>query len=137
MNNSMAEANVSIIDELKKFLREIVNNPIKKAQYSSSSAAFTRNRVLKMDDIIMLIMNALKRSLNIELQSYFEHFGAGKSCSKQAFCEQRVKLKPEFFHAWNQLPVSSFYKHYGDSVKRYRRPFSTNMLSRRVGCANR
>ncbi|MDR2691161.1 MAG: IS4 family transposase [Dysgonamonadaceae bacterium] len=116
----MAETNVRIIDELKKFIRAIVNNPIEKAQYCNSSKAFTRDRILTMENTIMLIMNALKRSLNIELQSYFDHFGENKSCSKQAFCEQRVKLKPEFFHAWNQVLVSSFYKHYGDTVKTWK-----------------
>ncbi|MDR1339382.1 MAG: hypothetical protein LBK58_04945, partial [Prevotellaceae bacterium] len=65
-------------------------------------------------------MNTLKWSLNIELQSSFEHFGGGISCSKQAFCEQRAKLKPEFFHAWNKLSISSFYKHYGNNVKKWK-----------------
>jgi hypothetical protein len=97
-----------------------VNNPIEKVQYCSSPTAFTRNRVLTMKNTIMLVMNALKRSLNIELQNYFEHIGTGISCSKQAFCEQRAKLKPEFFHAWNQVLVSSFYKHYGDHVKKWK-----------------
>jgi hypothetical protein len=114
------KTNVSIINEFKKFLREIVNNPIEKIQYCSSQRAFTRNRVLTMRNTIMLVMNALKRSLNIELQNYFERFGARISCSKQAFCEQRAKLKPEFSHAWNQVLVSSFYKHCGDRIKKWR-----------------
>jgi hypothetical protein len=120
MNTSIAETNVIIIDEMKKFLRETVNSPLEKAQYCYSPGAFTRNRVLTVDNIIMLIMNALKRSLNIELRDYFEHFGKGMSCSKQAFCEQRVKLKPEFFHSWNRVLISNFYKHYGDRVKKWK-----------------
>jgi hypothetical protein len=95
-------------------------DPLEKQQYCYSVKAFTRNRLLSMENTVMLIMNALKRSLNIELQNYFERFAGGRSCSKQAFCEQRVKLKSGFFHDWNQVLISNFYKHYGDKVKTWK-----------------
>ena len=68
----------------------------------------------------MLIINGLKRSLQIELQNFFENCFQGLSCSKQAFCDQRVKLKPDFFHALNQVPVSNFYRFYQGQDKRWK-----------------
>jgi hypothetical protein len=66
----------------------------------------------------MLLLNTLKRSLNIELQDFFEYIRE-QGCSKQAFSSQRRKLSPSFFHDWNQVLVDSFYHHYGEQVKRW------------------
>jgi hypothetical protein len=120
MNNPITDANVGIIQELKKFLNEISNENVQRARYVESAKSFTRRRQLPFKRIVMLILNGLKRSLQVELQSFFERFSPGQSCSKQAFCNQRIKLKPSFFHAWNQVLVSGFYHYYGDKVKQWK-----------------
>ena len=120
MSTPMTAANVAIINDMKKVLEEVSVNREARIKYCYTPTAFTRNRILSFDRIVTLLLNGLKQSLQIELQNFFDHCVPGQSCSKQAFCEQRAKLKPEFFHDWNQVLVSSFYRHYEEKAKRWK-----------------
>ncbi|GHU61847.1 hypothetical protein FACS1894123_01840 [Bacteroidia bacterium] len=40
-----------------------------------------------------------------------------ETCTKQVFSVQREKLKPLFFHDWNQVLIKSFYAHYQENVE--------------------
>jgi hypothetical protein len=120
MSNPMAEANVSIIDELKKFIDTVEMESSLKSQYCISTKAFTRKRILTLRNTAMLIINGLKRSLSVEVRHFFERFSPENTCTKQAFCEQRAKLKPAFFHDCNNVLTSGFYRHYGEHVKRWK-----------------
>ena len=117
MSNPMTEANVEIINEIKKFIDSVSSEKSLKEYYCYSTTSFIRKRVLTLKFTVMLIINGLKRSLQIELQDFFEYCTEGLSCSKQAFCDQRVKLKPEFFHDLNQVLVTNFYQSYQDHVR--------------------
>ena len=92
-----ADANVEIINELKKILENITQNASARKAYTFSANAFQRKRVLTFSCVVLLIVHALKRTLSIELATFFTRLSTGKSCSKQAFCEQRAKLSPVFF----------------------------------------
>jgi hypothetical protein len=119
--NPMAEANVVIIDTLKKFMSEATSVPSVKARYCNfADKDFTRNRVLTFSTLVFLLLNTVKRSLSIELQHFFECFSNGLTCSKQAFSAQHSKLNPVFFHDWNQVLVDQFYQQYGDRVKTWK-----------------
>ena len=120
INNMNVVANVEIISELKRFLEEISSSAYRMQQYKFSAKDFTRKRILTFTLLSMLILNALKRSLSVELQDFFANFTQGKECTKQAFCEHRVKLKPEFFHEWNDVLAKNFYHYYGDRVKKWK-----------------
>ena len=120
MSNPMAEANVAIINELKKFLNTVSMEASQRSSYSFAVKDFTRKRVLTFSNVVMLITSALKRTLSIELQGFFACFSSGQTCSKQAFSAQRGKLKPAFFHDWNQVLVRNFYRRYGDMVKTWK-----------------
>ncbi|KAA6317719.1 hypothetical protein EZS27_032170 [termite gut metagenome] len=121
MSTPQVKANVLIIDELNRFIHESVHiTSIREKYCISARKDFTRNRVLTFKVLAILLVRALKRSLSIEIQTFFEHFSQGISCSKQAFCAQGSKLKPIFFHDWNQVLVKSFYQHYGDQAKRWK-----------------
>jgi len=112
MAHSMAESNVKIIIELKKFLEDISKDSLKRAQYVVSFQDFSRNRLLNFETIVLILINALKRSLNVELMFFFEYFSGNVICTKQAFSKQRRKLKALFFHDWNQVLTTNFYTHY-------------------------
>ena len=105
---SILNINAGIINELKKFIEEVSTQASLRVHYCYAKNAFIRERILTLTCTVMLIINGLKRSLQVELQHYFEYFSQGLSCSKQAFCEQRVKWKPAFFHDLNQVLVSGF-----------------------------
>ena len=116
----MADSNVAIITELKTFLEQTAGSASERSCYVSSPQDFQRRRVLTFERLAVLIMSSLKRTLNLELLQFFEHFPSVLSCTKQAFCEQRVKLRPSFFYDWNQVLVQSFYQHYGSKVKTWK-----------------
>jgi hypothetical protein len=70
--------------------------------------------------IIGMLINLPKRSLSIELQSFFESLEQPDSCcTKGAFSLQRPKLKPIFFKVWNDFLIKEFYNFYGNDVKRW------------------
>jgi hypothetical protein len=90
------------------------------ALFTTSPSDFSRNRKLPLTKIIGMLINLPKRSLNIELQSFFESLEQpGFCCTKGAFSLQRPKLKPIFFKVWNDFLVLEFYNFYGNDVKRW------------------
>lgn len=107
----MSGSNVNIINELKKFLEDISKDFIKREKYVFSPQYFSRNRILNFQTLVLLLINVLKRSLSVELMSFFEFFTVN-TCTKQAFSRQRRKLKALFFHDWNRVLTDSFYCHY-------------------------
>ncbi len=111
MEKSMTASNVQIINDLKKFLEEISQDSRKRLKYVISAQDFSRKRLLTFQLLVLLLLNALKRSLSIELMSFFDYFSSHTPCSKQAFSKQRRKLKAEFFNDWNQELITSFYSH--------------------------
>lgn len=116
----MVDANVKIIAELRQFFDSVIMNPLVRNYFTSSPSDFIRTRKLPLQKIVGLLINLPKRSLSIELQSFFDSIGASDlSCTKGAFSLQRTKLNPIFFTYWNQLLVQLFYHYYGNHVKRW------------------
>lgn len=117
----MVEANVKIMEDLQHYLSICCEDAVIRSRFTTGAGAFSRTRKLPMQRVALLILNFLKRSLNVEIKDFFERAlnDTGISCSKGAFCLQRLKLKPSFFFVWNQLLVSGFYEHYGAAVKRW------------------
>lgn len=117
----MVEANLKIIAELKDFLDKFSENQELRKSVTSKESDFSRNRKLPFKRLVSMIINMPKRSLNVELQEFFDHIEKGSyGCTKGAFCSQRRKLNPSFFQMWNQCLVDNFYQQYGDQVKRWR-----------------
>jgi hypothetical protein len=94
----MVNANVKIIEELKAYLNSILEEPEIRNLFTCAASDFSRNRKLPMDKLIGIIINLPKRSLSVEIQSFFNSLNQSESvCTKGAFCLQRIKLKPIFF----------------------------------------
>jgi hypothetical protein len=115
----MVSANVKILQDLRCFLQLCSRQPQLRDHYSVEQKDFSRRRKLPFEKLATLIVNCLKRSLQVELREFFEMQGQ-LPCSKAAFCQQRQKLSPHFFYHWNQLLVQSFYHHYASAVQRWR-----------------
>jgi hypothetical protein len=116
----MVQANVKIIQVLQSFLNDVVEDPTIRSLFSKKASDFSRNRKLPLIKIIGMLINLPKRSLSIELQSFFESLGQpGLGCTKGAFSLQRTKLKPIFFRIWNDFLIKSFYTFYDNNVKRW------------------
>jgi hypothetical protein len=115
----MDSANLRIITDLKKFLMQISSHTELRRRFAISETAFTRRRSLPFSTLVLMILNLPKRSLSIELHSFFSHIQQ-KHCGKSAFCMQRTKLLPLFFQRWNNVLTNRFYHHYNDHLKRWK-----------------
>jgi len=118
----MVEANVKIMEDLQSYLNVCCEESEIRNKFTAKASDFSRTRKLPMQRVALLVLNFLKRSLNVEIKEFFEKaLCEGKvSCSKGAFCLQRLKLKPSFFFLWNQILTGSFYEHYENEVKRWK-----------------
>lgn len=117
----MISINIKIIEELKEFLYKVKDDDKWRILFTNSEKAFTKNRKLPLEKLVLLIINILKKSLSVELHEFFDIIGQGKLvCSKAAFCLQRVKLKYDFFCWWNVQLVNSFYHYHKENLKRWR-----------------
>lgn len=116
----MVDANVKIIEELKSFLNAVIEVPEIRELFTTNPSDFIRDRKLPLKKIIGMLINLPKRSLSIELQSFFEALEQESlCCTKGAFSLQRTKLKPILFKVWNDFLVKSFYRFYGNNAKRW------------------
>lgn len=116
----MVNANVEIIKVLQSFLKIVVEFPEVRTLFTTKSSDFSRTRKLPLEKIAGMLINLPKRSLSIELNSFFECLDESDfGCTKGAFSLQRTKLKPLFFKIWNDFLIESFYFFYGKAVKRW------------------
>jgi len=80
--------------------------------------AFTRKRKMLFCDILWFIMSCSNKSLQTELDDYFEKKGV-ETVSRQAFSKSREKIKHEAFIDLNDLLVQKFEKEDGE-ISTYR-----------------
>jgi len=59
MSTPMTDANVEIMNELKKFIDSIAMERDKRASYCYSPTSFVRGRILTLQCTVMLIINGL------------------------------------------------------------------------------
>jgi len=116
----MFESNIKIISELKSFLSYIATNRDLLNYFCYSDRDFIRTRKLPFERLALLITKLCKKTLSIELETFFQELGTSMSCSVSAFTQQRVKLNPLFFHCWNLILCQGYYLHYGRNVKRWK-----------------
>ena len=116
----MLDANLRIIRELKLFLQFIVDDSDLLSILSTSPGAFTRRRKLPFERLVLLIARLCKKTLSVELSSFFAEFNLSMDCSVSAFCQQRRKLNPAFFKVWNMHLCQAYYA-YTENIKRWSR----------------
>ncbi|MFH1787689.1 MAG: IS4 family transposase [archaeon] len=71
---------------------------------------FTRKRKMPFTSLIIFMMNAVKQTLQKELTNFMEIiYNKRENITKSAFCQSRMKLKPEAFVELNDVLVHEFY----------------------------
>jgi len=116
----MTRANLKIIEELKEFISLVSQSPVMLKNFTTSEYAFTRNRKLPFNRLVLLIVSLCKKTLSIEIEKFFEEMNLSTTCSVSAFCQQRMKLDSIFYEVWNKLLCASYYHYYGSEVKRWK-----------------
>ena len=115
----MVSANIEIINDLNEFFQKTMSDKETKMRYVNKATDFTRKRSLSFSNMVALHINLLKKSLSVELESFFSHIGSAP-VTKSAFCQQRKKLNPVFFQDWNDTLVSSYYRNCQGQERRWR-----------------
>lgn len=111
----MSDVNVKIISELIEFLRICITNADVQDCFRASKRCFTRNRKLTFVRLVLFICKLGKRTLSVELDSFFgTDLSLDHTCTVSAFSQQRKKLSPEVFRIWNEVLYRSFY-HYANA----------------------
>lgn len=109
----MVNANVSILEEFSSIIRIVSADSDLRKGFISKPEFFCRDRKLRFDTVSFIVLNLLKKSLNVELLSFFEKFEYNnvKPCSKSAFCQQRQKIKSSWFSFLLEYLSSIYYAH--------------------------
>lgn len=116
----MVTSNLRIISGLKLFLESVSNKKEIRQLYTESPTDFSRHRQLTLSHTAGMIINMPKRSLSVELHDFFKEVLQESSCTKSAFSQQRSKLKPAFFQAWNNELLRLFYTSYANELQCWR-----------------
>lgn len=115
----MLATNLRIIADLKQFLFSISSNKSHLQQFSLQPKAFKRRRVLTFERMAVFMVQLCKKTLKVELDEFFDSINTA-TCTKAAFCIQRLNFDPAFFYCWNMVLCESFYNHFRSGVKRWR-----------------
>ena len=103
------EKNHSIFNKVENFIFA----PATKERYKIRQNAFTRNRKFPFELLILSLINMPKRTMSIELQSFFNYLrrGVGRivSITTSAFTQSRQKLSPDVFVGINGVVLDEYY----------------------------
>jgi hypothetical protein len=114
------DANIQIITDLKNFIGRCSSEADLRDLFTFSSTDFTRQRKLGFERLVLLLLNFFRKSYAVELAEFYNWISPEETViSKSGFCQQRMKVKGLFFECLNELLVRSFYRHYGDQIKRW------------------
>lgn len=116
----MLDSNVKIIAELKEFIINVSINKNLLERFSVSDKDFIRTRKLPFEKLVLLITKLCKKTLSVEIETFFGEINNGVTYSVSAFSQQRLKLQPAFFYWWNVLLKESYYHYYDQEVKRWK-----------------
>ena len=93
-----------------------------KEKFKTKVNAFTRNRKLPFELLVLTLLNMPKRTLAIELHAFYTYIKGkiGKtidSITTSAFTQSRQKLSPDVFIGMNQLLTKEYYTDNQERVK--------------------
>lgn len=104
-----------------KITEAIINDIMFMCQMRTKETYFTRigNNKMNFKNIIVFILNFVKKSLQLELDDFFKNINNTSSAvTKQAFSEARQKISPAAFIKMSDGIISWFYK--DTDFKRYK-----------------
>jgi hypothetical protein len=88
-----------------------------KERYRMRSTDLTRSRKLPFEQLVLCMLKLLRRSLQLELDSFFKAIGSGvQSITASGFIQSRRKLSPDLFYDLNVLIASEYYKDNDENV---------------------
>lgn len=92
-------------------IRELLGSDEFRNNSKETATDFTRNRKIDFADIILIILNMIRRTTQLEIDCYLEKYLFKKTIgyTKQSFSEARHKILPNAFVELNKSLVELFY----------------------------
>lgn len=88
-----------------------IDNFMFKCKHRIQPKYFTRNSKMSFKNTMLLMLNGIKQSLQVEINRFFENIlNRNDSVSKQAFSEARQKISPTVFIDLNDAIVNTIYE---------------------------
>lgn len=95
--------------------QEKLDNFLFKCNYRYHSKHFSRESKMGFKETVLFMMNMVKKSLQLELNSFFESvLRKDFTISKQAYSKARQNLKPELFLDLSDSVIKGFYEECDD-----------------------
>ncbi|WP_417941244.1 IS4 family transposase [Flavobacterium sp. RS13.1] len=89
-----------------------------KTKHRKKDSAFIRNRILSFVELVVIQINRLVLSLNVELENFLDLIDSNQSYSKQAFSKARQLFSHSAFIELNKIYIQGFYEE--DSYLKYK-----------------
>ena len=104
------EKNNCIFFQIERFIFA----PSTKLRYKTKEKAFTRKRKITFELLILSLLNMPKRTLSLELCSFFSYLkgrisGVVTNVTTSAFTQRRQNISPEVFVGMNQVITDEYY----------------------------
>jgi hypothetical protein len=99
--------------------RKQINDSLFMFTNRKKSTYFTKETAkMSFKDAIYFILKGLRKTLQIEIDDWFEFLGGEVTMTKQAFSQLRQKIKPDAFIQLNDTHINWFYN--DDNFKKYK-----------------
>lgn len=107
----MQKNSILIIKKLREeiFSKEIISN------YKVNKQDFTRKRKQSFDQVLLFMLNLLRKSMAIEINNFLEYLNSKlefqkiESFTSSAFVQKRKKIKPEVFNHLSSVITDNYY----------------------------
>lgn len=118
----MQKNSILIIKKLREeiFSKEIISN------YKVNEQDFTRKRKQSFDQVLLFMLNLLRKSMAIEINNFLEYLNSKldfqkiESFTSSAFVQKRKKIKPEVFNHLSSVITDNYYMQGNQNIKRFK-----------------
>jgi hypothetical protein len=104
-------------------IRNIIFSEEFKNNFKLKKTYFTRNRKVGFVSVVLIILNLIRKSTQIEIDDFLKYFVYGDiyfTYTKQSFSKARQKISKEAFKYLNQSFINKFYEGNYKKYKNYR-----------------
>jgi hypothetical protein len=118
----MSKSSILIIKKLRDviFSKEIISD------YRMKEQDFTRNRKQPFCQVLLFMLNLLRKSMVIEIDNFLQHlnskldFQRVDNFTSSAFVQKRKKIKPEVFNYLSSVITDNYYVESNQNIKHFK-----------------
>ena len=110
---------------IKKLREEIFSEEII-LDYRVNEQDFTRKRKQPFGQVILFMLNLLRKSMALEISNFLEHLNSKLDLQKvesftlSAFVQKRKKIKPKVFNYLSSVIIDNYYVNSNQNIKRFK-----------------